>query len=79
MVDSGARAVVSALARRGIDGEVLMVGNGARYRVRRVIAQRKKIAILIPTRDRVELLKRCVESIAARTDYPNYEIVIVRQ
>jgi GT2 family glycosyltransferase len=77
MVDSGARAVASALARRGIDGEVLMVGNGARYRVRRVIAQRKKIAILIPTRDRVELLKRCVESIAARTDYPNYEIVIV--
>ena len=76
-IDSGARALVEAVGRRGIQGEVGTVGQGARYRVRRAIAEPRRISILIPTRDRVELLARCVESIAARTDYPDYEIVIV--
>ena len=34
-------------------------------------------SIIIPTRDRVELLERCVESIRARTDYPAFEIIVV--
>lgn len=34
-------------------------------------------SIVIPTRDRVELLERCVESIRARTDYPSFEIIVV--
>src|SRR5437868_15527939 len=34
-------------------------------------------SIIIPTRDRVGLLKRCVESIRARTDYEPFEIVVV--
>ncbi len=76
-VDSGARALAEAITRRGIRGEVERVGDGARYRVRRAIAEARKIAIIIPTRDRLELLQRCVESITARTDYPNYEVVIV--
>ncbi|MFZ1221264.1 MAG: glycosyltransferase [Chthoniobacterales bacterium] len=35
------------------------------------------VSIIIPTRDRLELLERCVESIQARTDYQPYEIIIV--
>ena len=35
------------------------------------------VSIIIPTRDRAGLLKRCVESIQARTDYSPYEIIIV--
>lgn len=76
-IENGAKAISEALARRGIQGTVEQVGKGARYRVRRKIAESKKITIIIPTRDRLELLKRCVESITARTDYPDYEIVIV--
>ena len=76
-IESGARALDEAIRRRGISGGVETVGNGARYRVRRTVSEARKIAIIIPTRDRLELLARCVESIAALTDYPNYEIVIV--
>jgi len=76
-IEAGARALRDALERRGIAATVENVGDGARYRVRRVIAEKKKIAILIPTRDRLELLSRCVESIVARTDYPHFEIVII--
>jgi GT2 family glycosyltransferase len=75
-IEAGAAALREAVARRGFRAEVLQIAQGARYRVRREIADRKKIVIVIPTRDRVELLQRCVESIVARTDYPNYEIVI---
>ncbi|MBN2427408.1 MAG: glycosyltransferase family 2 protein [Deltaproteobacteria bacterium] len=35
------------------------------------------VSLLIPTRDRAELLKNCVGSILAQTDYPNFEILIL--
>jgi GT2 family glycosyltransferase len=34
------------------------------------------VAIVIPTRDRLDLLKACVESVTTRSTYPNYSIVI---
>lgn len=36
-----------------------------------------KVSIIIPTRDKSELLSNCVDSIRAKTTYPNYEIIIV--
>ncbi len=36
-----------------------------------------KVSIIIPTRDRYDLLHRCIESILEKTHYPNYEILIV--
>lgn len=35
------------------------------------------VSIIIPTRDKVELLRACVESVLRSTSYPNYEILIV--
>ena len=35
------------------------------------------VSIVIPTRDRVELLSMCVNSILEKTAYPNYQIVVV--
>ena len=35
------------------------------------------VDIIIPTRDRVDLLSCCVDSILNQTDYPNYKITIV--
>lgn len=36
-----------------------------------------KASLIIPTKDHVEDLRRLVDSILSRTDYPNYEIVII--
>ncbi|UNK41908.1 glycosyltransferase family 2 protein [Luteimonas sp. S4-F44] len=36
-----------------------------------------KVTLLIPTRDRVDLLRQCIDSILERTTYPNYEIVVL--
>lgn len=36
-----------------------------------------KASLIVPTRDRVGLLKTCVGSVLARTTYPSYEVVVV--
>lgn len=36
-----------------------------------------KVSIIVPTRDAPELLRQCVESVLAKTDYPNYELLVV--
>jgi GT2 family glycosyltransferase len=35
------------------------------------------VSIIVPTRDRAELVSRCLEGILHRTDYSNFEILIV--
>lgn len=40
-------------------------------------SQNAKVSIIIPTKDKVELLQACIESIVEKTTYQNYEILIV--
>jgi len=35
------------------------------------------VSVVIPTRDKPELLRNCLESLFALTSYPNYEVVLV--
>lgn len=36
-----------------------------------------KVSLIIPTRDGVDLLRQCIDSISRKTLYPNYEIIVV--
>lgn len=36
-----------------------------------------KVSIIIPTKDKVDLLRACIESVLAQTDYPKFEILVV--
>jgi len=74
--ESARKALQDALSRRRIKGEVLD-GYSRHYRVKYDLRERPLISIVIPTRDLVNLLKQCIESIESRTTYKNYEIVIV--
>lgn len=47
------------------------------FRVKRPIKKKGKVSIIIPFRDRVDLLKNCVESVFEKTDYKNYELILV--
>ena len=35
-----------------------------------------KVSIIVPTRDRVELLRTCVDGLLYNTDYPDFEVII---
>ena len=74
--ESAKKALQEALTRRGSKGEVLD-GFGGFYRVKYAIVNSPLVSIIIPTKDRVELLKRCIESIESKTTYRDYEIIIV--
>ncbi|WP_255631782.1 glycosyltransferase family 2 protein [Caballeronia sp. dw_19] len=75
-VDAGRRALEDHFGRRQITARV--EPDGGAYRVRYALpAEAPLVSLLIPTRNQVALLRRCVESIMARTRYTNYEIVIV--
>ncbi|WP_161602130.1 glycosyltransferase [Tautonia marina] len=76
-----ALALDSALRRRGIDARIAQPAWASRLRVPAFELdfpdRGPKVAILIPTRDRVDLLHRCLESIRERTTYQDYEIVVI--
>lgn len=42
-----------------------------------MIQHNQKISVIIPTRDKAELLSRCINSIREKSTYPDYEILIV--
>jgi len=75
--EAGRRAIDEHLRRKGIRGHVAIDWRTHAYWVKRELAEEKKISIIIPVRDRIGLLARCIESITTRTSYPNYEIVVV--
>jgi GT2 family glycosyltransferase/2-polyprenyl-3-methyl-5-hydroxy-6-metoxy-1,4-benzoquinol methylase len=75
--EAAKRALEESLTRRGYDGEVLDGPFTGHYRVKYELRERPRVSIVIPTRDRVDLLGPCVDSIRARTSYDAYDIVVV--
>jgi GT2 family glycosyltransferase len=75
--DAGKKALVESLARRGIEAAVEDGFWATSYHVKRGLLSRPLVSIIIPTRDNVEVLKRCIESIVQKTDYNNYEVIVV--
>jgi GT2 family glycosyltransferase/RimJ/RimL family protein N-acetyltransferase len=75
--ESAAKALNEAFRRRGIEGEVVPANAPGYFRARRRIVRPGKVSIIIPTRDKLDLLRRCIDSIEQKTDYRDYEIIIV--
>lgn len=65
------------LERLHIDGEVLPGPFPPATRVRYPLTSTPVVSIVIPTRNQLPMLQRCVESIIEKTRYPCYEILIV--
>lgn len=71
-----AQAVEAYLREGGAWVRCEATGEGVR--VRWPLPERlPKVSILVPTRDRVGLLAKCLESVLARTSYPNFEVVVI--
>ncbi|MBT9551216.1 MAG: glycosyltransferase [Hydrogenophaga sp.] len=73
---AGERALNDHFKRTGVNARAQFVGHG--YRVRyRLPKPAPKLSIIIPTRNKAELVRMCVESIREKSTYKNYEILLM--
>jgi glycosyltransferase involved in cell wall biosynthesis len=73
---AGERALNEHFRRASIRGRVEPVGIG--YRVRYELPpELPLVSLVIPTRNAMELVQQCVDSITERTTYSRYEIILV--
>jgi O-antigen biosynthesis protein len=77
--DAGRRAVCAHLERTGKKATVSPTPETpAMNRVRFALPDTKPlVSLIIPTRDRIELLSMCLDSILEKTTYPRFEIIVI--
>ena len=75
--DAGIRAVQSHFERMHISAIVKAGNYDGTYKPEYQLEQYPEVSIIIPFRDKVNLLKNCLDSIRSNTTYPNYKIFAV--
>ncbi|MEZ5786309.1 MAG: glycosyltransferase [Xanthobacteraceae bacterium] len=73
----GVAAVTAALARRNISAAMTVDQRGWLAVKPRLPDPPPHVSIIIPTRDRPDLLRRCIDSILTKTSYPDFDVTIV--
>lgn len=71
------RAITDHFRRTGVDASVDVMDSGI-YRVKYGLPlPQPMVSVIIPTRNGLQLIRQCVDSILSKTIYENYEIVII--
>ena len=74
--EAGVRALREHLARTGEAAEVTLPSPTG-YRVRYPVKGTPKVSIIVPFKDRPDLLELLVPGLLQRTTYPNFEVLLV--
>ena len=74
---AGLRAIKDHFQSQGINVQVEKGVGLSDYRIVYDVPQNHKVSIIIPFRDKVDLLKKSVKSILSKTSYENYEILLI--
>lgn len=76
-LEAARRALTDHFARLGQPVELSVVP-GDHWRVKYPLpAQPPLVSLIIPTRNGLKFLQRCIDSIIEQTTYPNYEVLVV--
>jgi GT2 family glycosyltransferase len=75
--DDTCRVAQASLDRRGWKGTASLGAMPGLVRWSLVAPTAPSIDIIIPTRDRIELVRQCITSIEEKTTYANYDIIIL--
>ena len=75
--EAARRAVLEHLQRRGLAGDVVP-SHGVYLQTKYALtAEQPMVSIVIPTRDQVSRLQKCLDSIFHKTDYSRYEVIVL--
>ena len=78
LIAQSRQAVEAHLQRSGIAATVEPIPDWAGFnRISYAVETKPLVSVIIPTRDKMTLLKRCVTGLQERTDYPAIELVIL--
>ncbi|MDD3192691.1 MAG: glycosyltransferase [Oscillospiraceae bacterium] len=77
VIEAAKKAVRDHLQRVGLQGEVTDSKALSIYRIQYEIEGEPLVSILIPNKDHVDELKKCILSIRSKTTYSNYEIIVI--
>ncbi|MEQ8331616.1 glycosyltransferase [Nisaea sp.] len=69
------RVIRDTLARRGTPARAEQ--HRGRWRLRRPMPDACSVSVIIPTRNRLSLLRTCIDGLLSQTDYPGLDIRIV--
>ncbi|MHB1280005.1 MAG: FkbM family methyltransferase [Acidithiobacillus sp.] len=77
ILEAGRQALVRHFERLQIPAEVQPGPFPPSFRVRYPLGATPLVSIVIPTRNQLGFLQRCIESLIEKTRYPAYEILII--
>ena len=76
-IDAGKRALEEHYARLGIDAEVRYTSIFIMFESVLKVKDNPKVSILIPSKDHVEDLDKCITSIEEKSTWKNFEIIVI--
>lgn len=78
VMDAQAKAVREHLKRtKHADFTVSIREDVSQLRVEFTIPAEPKVTLIIPTRDQLKYLRRCIDSIVNKTKYENFELIVI--
>ena len=75
-VDAGKRAIGEHLKRLGVDAVVTPTKDMGFYEVEYPLTEQPLVSIIIPSKDEVETLRKCIAAVE-KSSYGNYEVIVV--
>lgn len=76
--EAAVRALDEAIIRRGELGKARALPDvPGNYRIEYALALPERVTVIIPTRDGASDVRRCLASLFERTDYPDFEAIVV--
>lgn len=75
--EAGARAIKAHYDRVGIQANVEKTGLEGLYRTKYILQGEPLVSIVIPNKDHIDDLEKCISSIEHQSTYRNYEFIIV--
>lgn len=76
-LDAAKKALAEHLERTNISGKVTDASIPSVYKIDYEIKDNPMISILIPNKDYIEDLSKCINSILDKSTYDNYEIIVI--